>query len=38
MKRAAVSQLPCPKPPHQLTVLVHHHLSSLYLDELSFRR
>ncbi len=31
-------QLPAPKPAHELTVLVHHHQSALYLDELKRRR
>jgi phosphoglycerate dehydrogenase-like enzyme len=37
MTKAAVPQLPCPKPPDQLAVLIHHHLSRLYLDELKAR-
>jgi phosphoglycerate dehydrogenase-like enzyme len=32
------SQLPCPKPARDLTVLVHHHQSELYLEELKRRR
>jgi len=31
------AQIPCPKPLHELKLLVHHHMSSLYLEEIRAR-